>query len=487
MKTLFLALAVFGLAFTCLAQKVRLGDVIIRDVVVVTNEQDAVAIVAVTAEAALRASGDVAGSNNVTAAIAAIQVPTNVAYATAAGTAVTVTGAQSNRIATAWQNPASAAYWMWTSDGTQITLTNYSGPAEVVIPDMLDGLPVTGFPYLFSGTAISSISGGANIRVIGTQDFGLCHSLSSFDLKSVTNLGAGAFGYCTNLTSVESRSVTKVGIFAFQGCQRLTSLRFDNVEEVGDEALGLCPALTSVYFGQNAPSEGSDVYLNTPNVTNYVTSSTATGWGATWNGRPVVRLHGYFDGVTVGGTNLVDMLAGKVPTNDTRVVNAITNFNDTIHGTRGGLNLHNLADADGAGFYSADHYKAVTSMKGRTNVWNSAVPSTPEGIAAAGGQLAETVVTGAVRTVTSGNRYFFTTATNVILSASLTGGQVVNYAALRNTATNSITAVCESAGWKFTGGSLTNTLPANTMMTFGWSCNPFTGATNFYATAASSN
>jgi hypothetical protein len=112
---------------------------------------------------------------------------------------------------------------------------------------------------------------------------------------------------------------------------------------------------------------------------------------------------------------------------------------------------------------------------------------TASSIAAAGGQLAETVVTGAVCTVTSGNRYFFTTATNVVLSASLTGGQVVNYAALRNTATNSITATAESAGWKWTGGSMTNTIPANTMMTFGWSCNPFTGATNFYATAASSN
>jgi hypothetical protein len=46
---------------------------------------------------------------------------------------------------------------------------------------------------------------------------------------------------------------------------------------------------------------------------------------------------------------------------------------DTIHGARGGLNLHSLADANGAGFYSADHYKAVTSMKGRTNVWDSAI------------------------------------------------------------------------------------------------------------------
>jgi hypothetical protein len=101
----------------------------------------------------------------------------------------------------------------------------------------------------------------------------------------------------------------------------LTSLRFDNVEEVGDEALGLCPALTSVYFGQNAPSEGSDVYLNTPNVTNYVTSSTATGWGATWNGRPVVRLPVTSDmfigsgagvsnvnAVTVGGLTAEDLM-----------------------------------------------------------------------------------------------------------------------------------------------------------------------------------
>ena len=57
----------------------------------------------------------------------------------------------------------------------------------------------------------------------------------------------------------------------------------------------------------------------------------------------------------------------------TFVINALTNFTDAIHGTRGGLNLHALADGSGAGFLSADHYKAVQSMKGRTNVWDSAV------------------------------------------------------------------------------------------------------------------
>jgi hypothetical protein len=34
---------------------------------------------------------------------------------------------------------------------------------------------------------------------------------------------------------------------------------------------------------------------------------------------------------------------------------------------------------------------------------------------------------------------------------------------------------------------MTNSIPAGTMMTFGWACNPFTGATNCYATAASVN
>ena len=100
---------------------------------------------------------------------------------------------------------------------------------------------------------------------------------------------------------------------------------------------------------------------------------------------------------------------------------------------------------------------------------------------------AETVVSGAVGTASAGNRYFWTTATNVVLSVNLTGGQVVNYAALRNTATNAITATASTSGWKWTGGSMTNTIPAGKMMTFRWAVDPSTGATNAYATAASEN
>jgi hypothetical protein len=125
----------------------------------------------------------------------------------------------------------------------------------------------------------------------------------------------------------------------------------------------------------------------------YVINGVTTEYGCKYTTQIGAVTHGILRGdgstITVGGTNLQTLLDGKLNTNG---------MTDAIHGARGGLNLHNLADANGAGFYSADHYKAVESMKGRTNVWNSA---------AAGGVTnvilstpISTLSTGAVVTVT---------------------------------------------------------------------------------------
>ena len=71
-----------------------------------------------------------------------------------------------------WQNPAAAADWTWTSNGREITLTSYSGPNAVVIPDMLDGLPVTGFGGIFGGNPdITSVGGGAKQCAPAAQTF----------------------------------------------------------------------------------------------------------------------------------------------------------------------------------------------------------------------------------------------------------------------------------------------------------------------------
>lgn len=60
-------------------------------------------------------------------------------------------------------------------------------------------------------------------------------------------------------------------------------------------------SLTSVVFSGNAPAENTEVYYVSPNATNYVTNPTATGWGTTWNGRPVVRLPLYGSGSNITG------------------------------------------------------------------------------------------------------------------------------------------------------------------------------------------
>jgi hypothetical protein len=231
-------------------------------------------------------------------------------YTAQAGTAqvavvaTTVTGPQSNLIATAWQNPASATNWTWTSDGSEITLTGYTGPNAVVIPDMLDGLPVTGIGNVFTVSLITSVSGGANVATIGGNAFFGCTALTSVSLPSATTFVFSAFFGCTALTSVSLPSATTIGSNTFRDC----------------------PNLTAVYFGQNAPAEATDVYANAPNVTNYVTSPTATGWGAIWNSRPVLRLSVYADNFAAAGV-------GAVATNDARYLACVTNGGATINGS----------------------------------------------------------------------------------------------------------------------------------------------------------
>jgi hypothetical protein len=260
------------------------------------------------------------------------------------------------KASTAWQNPASATNWTsWTSDGTNITLTGYNfANLDVVIPDMLDGKPVTGFGTIFYGTAITSIRGGAKVTSIGNDAFADCTTLTSVTLPAATSIGSRAFSFCPALTSVTLPVATSIGSEAFADCSALTSVTlpaatsiggnaFDDctaltsvtlpaATSIGDNAFIICPSLTSVYVGQNAPAEASGVYNNAPNVTNYVTNPTATGWTNTWNGRPVVRLPVYAGNFTAAGV-------GAVSTNDARYLASVTNGQtNVVFNTRATVN-----------------------------------------------------------------------------------------------------------------------------------------------------
>ena len=128
-----------------------------------------------------------------------------------------------------------------------------------------------------------------------------------------------------------------------------------------------------------------------------------------------------------------------------------------------------------------DKYAALDDYVSHTNLsLASGAHGGAAGIAAAGGALAETVVTGAVVPIASGNRYFFASGTNIALTTTLTSGQVCNYASIRNSATNSITAT-GPGGWNWFSGSMTNTIAAGKTTVFGLSVSAENGATNGFA------
>ena len=102
----------------------------------------------------------------------------------------------------------------YTASNSEVTITdcNTSATGELVIPDTIEGNPVT------------SIGGGA---------FRICDSLTSVTIgNSVTSIGREAFLACTSLTSITiPDSVTSIGREAFSGCTGLTMI------EVGAENL----------------------------------------------------------------------------------------------------------------------------------------------------------------------------------------------------------------------------------------------------------
>jgi hypothetical protein len=341
-------------------------------------------------------------------------MPTGSAHSTLSGIlgsgSLHVSAGETNLIAKAWQNPASATNWTWTSDGAAITLTNYTGPADVVIPDMLDGLPVTGFGTTFRTKSITSVAGGRNVGVIGTEAFYFCSSLGDVKLSAVTNIAVNAFYHCDSLVGVSFPATTSVGDYAFQYCASLASANFPAVSVIGDYALGHCYNLVEVYFGQNAPTEPTGLYnsLTFATATNYVTNPTATGWGATFGGRPVVRLPIYADNFTAAQV-------GAVPTNDARYLASLTNITGAAIVAAGGLT--NIIYYAGTTAYSSNGmaYVGTNNFGGGTSSGGGDIYAASNNVFATTTPITFTNANAALRQITSGitNGYYLTATSAV--------------------------------------------------------------------------
>ena len=122
-----------------------------------------------------------------------------------------------------------------------VEITGYTGePTEIVIPETIEGLPVT---------------------VIGERAFAYCETLTSVDFgSSITSIGAYAFVYCPNLTCIDlGSSLAFIGENAFSGCGGLTSVFIPaSVTSIGTGAFVSCYNLTGIHVDPNNPNYSND-------------------------------------------------------------------------------------------------------------------------------------------------------------------------------------------------------------------------------------
>ena len=146
-------------------------------------------------------------------------------------------------------------------DGTA-EISFYRGKAEeLVIPDNLDGIPVTGIGdkvFLMCGS-LTSVKLPDGVTSIGSFAFSLCRSLKTVSIPdSVTEIGISAFSECRSLECVEiPDSVTEIGISAFSGCRSLECVEIpDGVTGISDGLFKNCDMLTRVILPEGITSIG---------------------------------------------------------------------------------------------------------------------------------------------------------------------------------------------------------------------------------------
>ena len=168
---------------------------------------------------------------------------------------------------------------------------NCSNLTSIIIPD---GAISIGEGAFRNCSNLTSIIIPNSVTSIGPVAFWNCSNLTSITIpNSVTIIDSGAFSGCSSLTSVTiPNSVTIIDNGAFYNCSGLTSITIpDGVTGVGTAAFQGCSNLTYFKFEGNVIPDYSNVFKDTtPLLKRVYVNADATGWGTTWNDKPVYVL-----------------------------------------------------------------------------------------------------------------------------------------------------------------------------------------------------
>lgn len=108
--------------------------------------------------------------------------------------------------------------------------------------------------------------------------------------NTVKSIGGVCFIGCTNLSSISlSNQITNLPAGVFRACNSLTSITIPASVTQIDRTAFMFSGISSVYLLGNAPTIINGTSFHATSCTFYVCSS-ATGYGSTYGGRPVVTV-----------------------------------------------------------------------------------------------------------------------------------------------------------------------------------------------------
>ena len=227
-----------------------------------------------------------------------------------------------------------------TSDGKTLVLFAPKATGSYTIPD---GVETIG-PYSFESSALTSIVIPSSVKTIGESAF-FRSALTSIEIgEAVETIGEGAF-FSSALTSIViPESVETIGKAAFSQSSVLTTVTFEGTTAptIGTGIFGNCPNLTGILVPANATGyTGDDASDNWKAWAKYIKSGQAQGQTQTDGDNTVP------DGGTLTGDGTTE--ATKVtPQGNATLENVKTKATEIAVGTTSVITLTGAGNALGA-------------------------------------------------------------------------------------------------------------------------------------------
>ena len=154
-------------------------------------------------------------------------------------------------------------FYRFLEDGTYC-ITEYIGDeADVIIPDTIEGVPVTEISYYAFEAKydVRSVKIPETVTLIGECAFMDCSSLEEINIpEAVTGIDRGAFVACTSLKEVTiPKNVAYIREEAFTACEGMISLWIQNPDlEYENWGLEELPNLTVYAPGGSKAAKWAD-------------------------------------------------------------------------------------------------------------------------------------------------------------------------------------------------------------------------------------